>query len=123
MNPKRCVFANCTVSGEPIVAMKIGMAEINLSESLRVRGRIAPTSTDEIIAGRLPPEILTELLNSPDGITPLEDGASFRACVLAPQKIIMVGLNHRRYFQETKKSYSGHADVVRKIQQCACGSR
>jgi 2-keto-4-pentenoate hydratase/2-oxohepta-3-ene-1,7-dioic acid hydratase in catechol pathway len=107
--------------------MKIGNAEINLTASLRARRRIAPTSTDEIIAGRLPADILTELLNSPGELTPLEDGASLRACVLAPQKIIMVGLNYRRHAEETKNpvpdvpilfgkfnnALAAHGDVIR----------
>jgi 2-keto-4-pentenoate hydratase/2-oxohepta-3-ene-1,7-dioic acid hydratase in catechol pathway len=115
------------ILGEPIVAMKIGAAEINLTASLRLRGRIGPTSTDEIIAGRLPPEALTELLSSPDELTPLEDGGSFRACVLAPQKIIMVGLNYRRHAEEAKSpipdtpmlfgkfnnALAAHGDVIR----------
>jgi 2-keto-4-pentenoate hydratase/2-oxohepta-3-ene-1,7-dioic acid hydratase in catechol pathway len=120
------IFANCISDGTPIVAVQLQGKLHDLSAAIKTVGAEQICSTDQIISGVLAPEMISAALRNARAY-PLQDDVQFRPAILAPQKIVMVGLNYRKHVEETgnpipdspvlfgkfNNSLAGHGEAIR----------
>lgn len=108
-------FANCVLDGAPILAVQHNGSYFNLTGGLVKRGGPLVTSTDDILAGRLPQHIAEEIRTTSGALQKIEGALRFRPCVLNPQKIVMIGLNYRKHAIETKNPIPEHPLIFSKF--------
>jgi 2-keto-4-pentenoate hydratase/2-oxohepta-3-ene-1,7-dioic acid hydratase in catechol pathway len=121
MTFEECRFANLTVEGAAVLALKYDESYLNLTAGLDAHGQVGITSTDDILSGKVPRQAFETLCRHIEALPVVPQGFRFGPCVRNPQKMIMIGLNYAKHALEAKLPIPKHPVVFNKFNNALSG--